>query len=523
MQNLYVRLSVYVLLVVLLFVGSSPAHGQRLAQKAFNHLSLPSPQAERGWGRGGFARHTPPLTPPRLRGGDYAKPEWAILSKAYYQTPAAGDKPLIVDAQLRQKLVDNIIRELHAKYVIPEKTKGIESYLRTKLRSGAYDKIESARQFASALTEDLRTAGKDLHLLVAYDPPLERALLATPVTPSVDLQELPPSPERLAELRESNYNFKKVEVMRGNVGYLDLRSFVDLNYSKETAAAAMNFLANSDAVIIDVRSNPGGFINLETFLASYFYGVDPVELLSRYHREGDVTVKDWTLREVPGRRLQYVDLYILTNRETGSAGEGFSFILQQRKRAKIIGEKTSGAGYGNKEMPIGNGFVFYNSIFRQFDSRTGRGWQEVGVEPDIAVPGERALSVAHLEAVKNLAAKESVGKRKQRLSWLATLLHLDAYGVKQIPTPILESYVGKYDGGKIVVSLEQGQLYFLGASGVRRKLYALADDTFLIEDTSVSPEDQARVRFVKNATGVVTELQLMIADGRSFPRAKDSQ
>ncbi len=55
---------------------------------------------------------------------------------------------------------------------------------------------------------------------------------------------------------------------------------------------------------------------------------------------------------------------------------------------------------------------------------------------------------------------------------------------------------------------------------MRRKLYALADDTFLIEDQSVSPDNQARVRFVKNAEGKVTELQLMVADGRTFPRAK---
>jgi len=58
---------------------------------------------------------------------------------------------------------------------------------------------------------------------------------------------------------------------------------------------------------------------------------------------------------------------------------------------------------------------------------------------------------------------------------------------------------------------------------VRRKLYALADDTFLIEDLSVPLENQARVRFVKNAAGNVTELQLMVADGRTFPRAKDTQ
>lgn len=438
----------------------------------------------------------------------------------YCQVTPAGKAPA-VDAQMRSRLVDNIIRELRAKYIVPEKVKEIETYLRKKLQSGGYDKIGDAGQLASALTQDLRSAGRDLHLFVAYDPALERALLAAPQTPSYDLQELPPGAERLVELRQANNDFRKVEIMRGNVGYLELRSFVDLNYSKETAVAAMNFLANTDAVILDLRKNPGGFINLEIFLASYFYGADPVELLSRYHREGDVTMKDWTWREVPGKRMPHVDLYILTSGETGSAGEGFSFILQQRKRAKIIGEKTSGAGYGNKEMPVGDGFVFFVSVFRQFDPRTGRGWQDVGVEPDMVVPAERALSAAHFEAIKNLAAKATDERRKQQLSWLAPLLELEAYGAKQIAQPLMESYTGKYEGGKIIVSLEQGQLYFLGASGVRRQLRALADDTFLIEDASVSPENQARVRFVKNAAGNVTQLLLMIADGRTFPRAKE--
>lgn len=443
----------------------------------------------------------------------------AFSLRAYSQT---ADKPPVIDSQLRQRLVENITRELQAKYVAPEKVKDIAASLQTKLRSGGYDKIQDANELASLLTNDLRTASKDLHLFVTYNPALERALKSAPTLPSVELPELPPTPEQLTKQRESNYDFRKLEIMSGNVGYLELRSFVDLNQSKETAAAAMNFLANTDAVIIDLRRNPGGFINLEIFLASYFYGVDPVELLSRYHRERDVTVREWTLREVPGKRLQNVDLYILTSRETGSAGEGFSFILQQRQRAKIVGEQTSGAGYGNKEFPIGDGFVFYISTFRQFDPRTGRGWQDVGVKPDIAVASERALSTAHFEAVKNLVDKTSDARRKQQLSWLAGLLQVEAQGAKQISNAVLESYAGKYDRGKIVVSLEQGQLYFLGASGVRRKLYALADETFLIEDQSVAPENQARLRFIKNAAGNVTELQLLVADGRAFPRTKDN-
>ena len=446
----------------------------------------------------------------------------ASASRVYCQA-APSNQPVVLDGPMRQKLIDNVVRELNEKYVAPDNVKGIETHLRTKLQSGAYDKLTRPDQFASAMTTDLRTAGKDLHLFVTYDPVLEARLLAAPAAPSFELPELPPTPEQLARLRESNYDFRKLEILSGNVGYLDLRTFVDLNLSKDTAVAAMNFLANTDAVIIDLRHNPGGFINLENFLISYFYGLDPVELLSRYHREGNLTIREWTLREVPGKRLQHTDLYVLTSRETGSAGEGFSFILQQRRRATIVGEKTSGAGYGNKETPIGNGFVFYISTFRQFDPRTGRGWQEVGVEPDIKVSAERALSAAHLEAVKNVAGKSTDVERKKRLTWLATILQLEAYGPKEVPATLLDSYVGKYDGGKIVVSLEQGQLYFLGASGVKRKLHALTDDTFLIEDTSVPRENQAQVRFVKNAAGSVTELQLMIADGRAFPRPRDRQ
>ena len=88
---------------------------------------------------------------------------------------------------------------------------------------------------------------------------------------------------------------------------------------------------------------------------------------------------------------------------------------------------------------------------------------------------------------------------------------------------MLQSYAGKYDGGKIVISIEEGQPYFLGASGVKRKLLALADDYFLIEDASVPPESQARVRFVRDTNGTVTKLELLIADGRAFPRNKVAQ
>ena len=56
----------------------------------------------------------------------------------------------------------------------------------------------------------------------------------------------------------SNFGFEKVERLEGNVGYLDLRGFHRAEVGGDTAAAAMNFLANTDALIIDLRKNGGG-------------------------------------------------------------------------------------------------------------------------------------------------------------------------------------------------------------------------------------------------------------------------
>ena len=60
-----------------------------------------------------------------------------VYSSHTYSQVAQADKSLVVDLLMRKRLVDNIIRELKAKYVAPEKNKEIESYVRTKLQSRA--------------------------------------------------------------------------------------------------------------------------------------------------------------------------------------------------------------------------------------------------------------------------------------------------------------------------------------------------------------------------------------------------
>jgi retinol-binding protein 3 len=429
---------------------------------------------------------------------------------------AIADRDL--DATTRRLVIEELILQLRRRYVLPEAVGKLEARLRAKLGAGAYDSATSAMSFARSLTDELRTAGDDLHFDVSYNPARERALKEAGANWKSKLPDVPLTVRERESLRRSNYGFRKTEILLGNIGYLALDSFVDLKYSRETAVAAMAFIANADAVIIDLRGNHGGSGNLVDFLTSYFFGPEPVELMSSYDRETNITSRGKTLGALPGKRLPAADLYILTDRETGSAAEALAFTLQQVGRGKTVGDRTVGAAHGGGWVPVGQGFVAFIPTFRGFNPRTGKSWNNTGVQPDVAVLTNKPLEAAHLEAVKGLLAKASADSRRQELDWIMPLLELRAGGERPVPQSRLSDYVGSYEG--VTVSLIEGQLYFLGASGIRRRLLAIAEDLFLVEDSTVPAENQARARFARNAGGSVSELQLIVNDGRVFRRPR---
>jgi retinol-binding protein 3 len=439
----------------------------------------------------------------------------SCFTNIYGQTERATNNGNI-DIEMKKRVIDSIALQLRARYVLPERVPQLEEHLRTKLRNGGYDNDVTAIKFAQALTQDLRTIGDDLHFDVSYNPAREQVLLASGTDKAKILPEIELSESERESLRQTNYGIKRVEVLNGNVGYLVLDSFVNLSYSRDTVVAAMAVLANVDAVIIDLRRNNGGHGNVGELMISYFFGPEPVELMASFDRETNMTTQHRSLRELPGRRLPTAEIFILSSRATASAAEAFAFTLQQVNRGKVVGTRTSGAAHGGGWVPLGNGFIFFVPTFRGFNPHTGKSWNSTGVLPNIEAPDDRTLEIAHLEAVKKLLTKTNNEERRKQLAWLEPLLELKAFGQKQLPLLQLKHYVGEYEG--VSISLESEQLYFLGASGIRRRLLALTNDIFLIEDSSVPPEYQARVRFLSNQAGEITELCLLIADGRSFAR-----
>jgi uncharacterized protein (TIGR02246 family) len=351
------------------------------------------------------------------------------------------EKPL--DVRTAEQIKTIMTHLLETIYVSPEIGRRLAGQLKEKFEGGGFKEAVTRTQLAELLTRDLREWGNDRHLSVRYDPAAggvdtildppawEKQKVAMFSTGSTGPGSSPRSPEiderTAAKLKEDNYHFRQAKTLQGNVGYIELTGFAPGEAARQKAAEAMATVAQSDAMIVDLRECPGGSVELVNFLASYFFDAEPRVLMNRYFRPTNEHVASTTVADLPGQRMPATDLYILVGPKTVSAGESFAYTLQQYGRAKVVGEKTAGAGYNNIIVPIGQGFGFSISVGRPEHPRSGKGWEAVGVQPDVAVPVASALDAAHKAALQKLISQTSDERRKKELtSALQELEHASA-------------------------------------------------------------------------------------------------
>ena len=198
--------------------------------------------------------------------------------------------------------------------------------------------------------------------------------------------------------------------LRGNVGYLDLRAFLDIARVRPKIESAMVLLSDMDAVIIDLRSLVrGGYPETVGFIAGYFFE-EPV-LLNRivFPRTGTVD-ETWAISSESGPGLSDVPLFILTSEDVFSAGEAFTYGMQAQGRATIVGTGTKGGAHLTRSYRTEFGFDVFVPIGRAVNPVTGGNWEGAGVVPDVMVDEDDALDVA-LELARTAAAERIAGIR----------------------------------------------------------------------------------------------------------------
>ncbi|HYH98391.1 S41 family peptidase [Hyalangium sp.] len=431
-----------------------------------------------------------------------------LVSGASQAQPGRGPSEP-VDTAMRAKIVDRVSAALNEAYVFPDVAKKMEASIRQKLKAGAYDKITHSAELAEVLTRDLREVSKDKHLGIRYAPSMPPGM--DPNGPGT-----PAAREQIRrELAAMNFGFEKVERLTGNVGYLDLRGFIGAELAGETAVSAMSFLAHSDALIIDLRKNGGGDPSMIQLLTSYFFD-QSTHLNSFYIRKGNTTQQFWTSAHVAGKRMTGVPIYVLTSQRTFSAAEEFTYNLKHLKRATIVGETTGGGAHPIEPHFLADVHLLAIIPFgRSVSPITGTNWEGTGVEPDIKVPADKALEAAHLDALKKLQAQAKDDEQRRQLRWSLQKVEALASPVT-LTAEVLKSFAGSY--GPRALLYENGSLWYQRQQGeLKIRAVPMTADTLMLDDG----RDILRFRIQKNASGPVTGITGLYADGRTdtFPRS----
>ncbi len=166
----------------------------------------------------------------------------------------------IFDSTVIKSTVEDVGDTIHKQYFDADLAAKMDHALREGLADGRYSGTKTPDALASSLTSDLYSMSHDKHLsviAVEADRPL-----SNPYGPPISRQE---------SVRVSNGGLQRIEILPGNVGYLNISAFFHPDESGSALADAMHILRNTDALIIDLRENNGGSPDTLTLFVSYFF------------------------------------------------------------------------------------------------------------------------------------------------------------------------------------------------------------------------------------------------------------
>jgi C-terminal processing protease CtpA/Prc len=238
----------------------------------------------------------------------------------------------------RRPLIGTVITLLTDNYVFPDVAEKVAAVL----RRNDYDHLVEDFEFASAVTMDLQLVNGDKHLRLLHEPP----------RPQTKIRQ---------------HCFEKVEILDGNIGYLEVTLLRDPREFGDIAGAAMTLIADTDGLILDLRRNRGGDPGMVALICAYLFD-EFTHLNDLYLRRNDLTVQFWTPPYVPGRRFGgSKPIWVLT---------GSTTLVVTIPDARAINPVTK------------------------------TNWEGVGVTPDVQVPAQDALVHAQ-ELARNTVTMSS--------------------------------------------------------------------------------------------------------------------
>ncbi len=283
-----------------------------------------------------------------------------------------------------EEIIESALARIGAGYVFPEKAVVVDAAIRGRLAAGAYEGLDGPA-LCAVVTAHLQEVCPDKHL----------RLLWTDEPQSLDpVDEDGGKAAFLALLRAENQGIRRVERLEGNIGLIEIERIASATEGASAIGAAMQLVAHSSALVLDLRGCLGGLPEGAALWCSYFFADDQVHLNDSYDRTSDTTRQYWTTGHLSGPRYLDRPLHILTSGVTFSGGEDVSYTLQAHGRAVVVGETTRGGAHPTARYPVAEHVLVTVPVARTINTVTGGNWEGTGVLPDVRVPAEQALETA---------------------------------------------------------------------------------------------------------------------------------
>lgn len=166
------------------------------------------------------------------------------------------------------------------------------------------------------------------------------------------------------------------QILDDNIGYISIDSFDEItadDFKKELAGLKKQ---NIKGLVLDLRFNPGGVLDVSADIADEFMGEGTIVYTEDKQKKRNYIKSDKNKLGLP--------LAVLVNGESASASEVVSGALQDSGDAVIVGTKTFGKGIVQTVKPLSDGSGVKLTISEYFTPK-GRTIHDKGVEPDVVV------------------------------------------------------------------------------------------------------------------------------------------
>lgn len=294
-------------------------------------------------------------------------------------------EPEINEADTHQ-IVREVARLVGEHYVFADVADQLRQLLLGRLADGHYSTAMHPSELAPLVTADLQSVNGDRHLRLLFsDEPL------------VDLEDEAAEREMWSErARADAGGIAGVEQLAGNIGRLTIRPLLyPATLVGDRIAAAMTLLADTDALIIDLRECVGGSPGTVALLCTYLFDYEPVHLNTMVTRDPNTSEQSWTSVWVPGRRFgSRKPVHVLTGGATFSGAEELAYDLQQLGRATVVGEQTGGGANPREGFRVHVNLEATISVAQPINPASGTNWEGPGVTPDVASASGDALEVS---------------------------------------------------------------------------------------------------------------------------------